>query len=249
VSPTKNSDQPGQYDSLKAALSAAQAEIPAVKKDKTAHVQPKDGRAYKYSYADLYDMFAVGMPWLAKFGLGFTAKPTINQDGKFVLAYQLFHGATQQEEAGEYALPTSGTPQSVGAAITYAKRQVFSALTGIVADEDNDAHDGAENQTGYQRQGSQQRNGNGEQRPPQQRQQPAPEPAAEQQETVETPNGARQMLRRVCEKNGWDMAGVAGVFEAQYGEPLKTFDHAGKIQEFMRVLIADPDHVLAGTKS
>lgn len=128
--------------SLASALAAFQAELPTIAKANTATVRPKDGgRPYSYSYADLADISRIALPLLGKHGMAWTTKPTLNGEGKFVLAYKLAHGASGEHEAGEYPLPTSGTPQQVGSAITYARRYTLCCVTGIAPDQEDD--DGA----------------------------------------------------------------------------------------------------------
>ncbi|HZQ33755.1 MAG TPA: ERF family protein [Mycobacterium sp.] len=117
------------------ALAAFQAEIPHVGKDLTA----KAG-SYDYQYADLTAITAAGFPLLAGHGLSFTCKPTVREDGAFVLRYALKHTAGH-EEGGDYPLPTNGNPQQIGSAITYGRRYCLCAVTGIAPGGEDD--DGA----------------------------------------------------------------------------------------------------------
>jgi len=125
------------YASLAEATAALQGMLPKIGKAETARVTSDKG-SYSYSYATLDQISAAILPLLSTLGLSFIAKPTLNADGKFVLAYKLKH-TSDQEEVGEYPLPTSGTPQQVGSAITYARRYCLTAVTGVSpADEDDD---------------------------------------------------------------------------------------------------------------
>lgn len=117
---------------LAAALSRFQGEMTSVAKTKTANAG-----TYSYQYADLGDIVAAAYPIMSEHGLSFSAKPTLNESGHFVLAYKLMH-SSGEDEHGEYPLPTSGTPQQVGSAITYARRYAFTATLGIVSEEDDD---------------------------------------------------------------------------------------------------------------
>lgn len=119
-------------DTLASALAAFQAELPTLGKTNTANTG-----TYSYRYADLADVSKVVLPLLAKHGLSFSAKPTIDESGRFVLAYVLRH-AGGGEDAGVYPLPGNATPQQVGSAITYARRYVLQSMTGIAPDEDDD---------------------------------------------------------------------------------------------------------------
>jgi ERF superfamily len=126
---------------LAEALAAFQANLPAVVKAATAKVkgQTKDGRPfeYEYGYADLADVSAVVLPLLGSLGLSFSAKPTLNADGKFVLAYRLLHVSGDSDE-GEYPLPSGGTAQELGSAITYARRYALCSVVGVAPDKDDD---------------------------------------------------------------------------------------------------------------
>ena len=117
---------------LAKALAAFQAELPAIAKANTA-----DMGTFKTKYADLADISRVVLPLLAKHGLSFSAKPTIDDQGRFVLAYVLRH-AGGDCDAGIYPLPANVSPQQVGSAITYARRYALSSITGIAPDEDDD---------------------------------------------------------------------------------------------------------------
>lgn len=125
-------DQPN----LASALAAFQAVIPRIGKDNLAVVKSDKGN-YKYAYADLSDISAKVLPLLAKNGLSFSAKPTLNAEGKFVLEYTLRH-TSGEKDVGQYPLSITGTPQQVGSLITYARRYALCAVTGVTPDEDDD---------------------------------------------------------------------------------------------------------------
>ena len=116
---------------LAKALAAAQKELPAVAKSKTANT----GK-YSYSYADLADVSEAVYPILSKHGLSFTCCPDEGTSGP-VLVGRLMH------TSGEYVtgvLPLLGArdPQSMGSALTYARRYLLGAMTGVVTDDDDD---------------------------------------------------------------------------------------------------------------
>ena len=117
---------------LAAALAKFQGEMTSVPKTKTANAG-----SYSYKYADLGDVVAKAYPIMSRHGLSFSARPTLNGDGHLVLAYKLMHASGEFEE-GEYPLPSNGNPQQMGSAITYARRYTFCAITGAVAEEDDD---------------------------------------------------------------------------------------------------------------
>lgn len=120
---------------LAQAVALLQTRLPEVKKDLTAKVKT-DKANYSYTYADLAQITRQLMPILGDLGLSFLAKPT-TVDSRFVLAYKLLHVSGESED-GEYPLPVSGTPQSIGAAITYARRYCLCAVTGIAPEDDDD---------------------------------------------------------------------------------------------------------------
>jgi len=127
----------GQTASLAEALALLQADLPEVRKDKTAQVKSeKTGQSYSYSYADLAVVSKALLPKLAALGLSFTCKPTMI-DGRFVLAYRLLH-VSGDDDSGEYPLPSSGTPQAIGSAITYARRYALCSVTGLAPESDDD---------------------------------------------------------------------------------------------------------------
>jgi hypothetical protein len=129
---------------LATALAKVQTELPAIAKGETATIEPKDGRSYQYRYADLTDVSAVVLPLIGKHGLAFTAWPTLDKDGKFVLAYTLLHESGEQRD-GFYPLPASGSPQQIGGVITYARRYCLCAVTGAApGGDDTDAAGTAE---------------------------------------------------------------------------------------------------------
>lgn len=137
--------------SLAQALAVLQTRLPRIEKAQTADVPTKSGGSYSYSYADLAQITRELMPILGELGLSFIAKPTMSGD-RFVLAYRLLHTSGESED-GEYPLPTNGTPQAVGSAITYARRYCLCAVTGIAPEDD----DGAAAQVAAQRPDSGQR--------------------------------------------------------------------------------------------
>ncbi|MGZ0150685.1 ERF family protein [Kribbella sp. WER1] len=117
---------------LNAALAAVQAELPSVHKAETA-----DTGSYTYSYADLASVSAAVLPLLGAHGLAFTAWPSVNDQGKFVLRYELLHKSGEQK-AGEYPIG-GGNAQQIGSSITYARRYALCAVTGVAPDDDDDA--------------------------------------------------------------------------------------------------------------
>jgi hypothetical protein len=124
---------------LAEALAQLQGRLPRVAKTSPGQVGNQ-----KYLYADLADVSGALLPLLASLGLSFTCCPTVMEDGAlFVLDYQLRH-ISGEKVSGLYLLPTSGTPQQVGSAITYARRYTLCAVTGLAPGGDDDDGNAAE---------------------------------------------------------------------------------------------------------
>jgi len=128
-----------QADSFAAALARFQAELPSVLKGRTGKVM-KDGKLqYEYDYADLADVSSVVLPALGKQGLSFTAAPVMTDRG-YTLIGRLQHVSGQYVE-GTWPLPANVAPQSLGIWLTYGRRYLLCALSGVAADADTDAAD------------------------------------------------------------------------------------------------------------
>ena len=119
--------------SLAKALAAFQAEIPRVGKNASATVQ--GGRQHRYG--DLAAVTKETLFFLGRHGLSFIAKPTMHPEHGFVLSYALLHESGEAER-GLYPLPQQGSPQTIGSAITYARRYCLCAVTGVAPDDDDD---------------------------------------------------------------------------------------------------------------
>lgn len=120
--------------SLDEALCILQADPPVLVKDKKGQVGNQ-----KTKYADLVQVNAVVLSRLNELGVVYKTKPTLRtEDPKFVLAYSLKHVASGDEETGEYPLKLSENPMQMGSAITYARRYVLLALTGVAAEDEDD---------------------------------------------------------------------------------------------------------------
>lgn len=128
-----------KHASLTEALAAFQAEIPSVAKSNEAKIVTKDKGTYGYTYADLSDVTDAALPILGKHGLAWVTIPTMDPERGFVLLYSLRHGTESID--GVYPLPAPTTQaQTVGAAISYARRYTLCAVTGIApGGDDTDA--------------------------------------------------------------------------------------------------------------
>lgn len=122
---------------LAQALVDFQAHLPKVAKNHTAVIRGKNGEAgYSYTYADLADLSDAATPVLAEHGLAFTCAPRLTPAGSYELVGILTH---LSGETMEGALPLQGrTPQELGSSMTYMRRYLLGAMTGIVTDDDDD---------------------------------------------------------------------------------------------------------------
>lgn len=124
---------PGFY----AALARAQAAFGPVVRSRTVEIQPREGRAYKFSYAELDSVLDAVLP-------------ALNAHGFSLL--QPWHGMSQQmirimlvHEFGvltaKVQLPPSERDgmQAKGSAITYVRRYLCSLL-GVAAEDDDDGN-------------------------------------------------------------------------------------------------------------
>lgn len=125
---TTMSDQPA---SLAAALVQLQAALPRIVKDDRAQAGNR-----VTSYANLNTITDAVFPILAGHGFAWICRPTLAIE-KFVLHYQLLHAPSGEAIEGEYPLPASN-PQTMGGAITYARRYALCAVLGIAPAEDDD---------------------------------------------------------------------------------------------------------------
>src|SRR5512139_1681475 len=98
----------------------------------------KQNPHFKNRYADLAAVIDAVRGPLTDNGLSFTQTTELHVDGTFILVTALRH-VSGQWIAGTYPLPRDAKSQEIGAALTYAKRQTLSSITGIAADEDDDA--------------------------------------------------------------------------------------------------------------
>jgi hypothetical protein len=117
------------------AIVSLQKELKAVDKSAT-------NPFYKNSYAPLPEVRELLQPLLEKNKLALIAVPTIleNENG---LRFYLIH-ESGEHITGEWKLnPVKNDPQSVGSAVTYLRRYGDMAMTGLVADEDDDGNAGS----------------------------------------------------------------------------------------------------------
>lgn len=134
---TKTEEKPDvvSHESIVDALAAAQAEFPAIAKDQEAKIKTRSGGEYSYRYATLDAVLSACRPVLARHGLAISWVFKAGENRGTVITKLLW-----KEEKLESELPAYGGEdmQSLGSAITYAKRYGLCGLIGVTAEEDDD---------------------------------------------------------------------------------------------------------------
>ena len=119
---------------ISAALSKAQGEMEVAPKDS---VNPH----FKSSYANLAACVRAARPALAKHGLCVIQSIEFNESSKIVgVLTRLSHQSGQYFEADTWCQPRSLAPQDIGSCATYLKRYGFSAMVGLITEEDDDGN-------------------------------------------------------------------------------------------------------------
>lgn len=115
---------------LTQALTAFQADLPRVELDA---VNPH----FKSKYASLGSVTKAVLPKLTEHGFAFSVGSFVD-NGLLVVDAHLMH---ESGESRSLQFPITETnPQKIGSALSYARRYALSALTGVVADEDDDGN-------------------------------------------------------------------------------------------------------------
>ena len=119
--------------SLAEALITLQASLPRITKASTGQAGNRETK-----YANLSTITDIVFPMLAALGLIWTCLPTLQENSdRFVLRYELIHAPSGEIKWGDYPLPNA-TPQTIGGAITYARRYALCAVLGLAPAEDDD---------------------------------------------------------------------------------------------------------------
>lgn len=137
---TSSEDTFPVHKSLAEALAAFHLERPEVIKD-------SENTHYQNRYASLNAFEAKVLPLLAKHGLTWTCLPSIslteNTDAEgelpsvgLMLRWRLIHAPSAEDWSGIWPL-VQGNPQAIGSSLTYAKRYLLSAVTGVSAEDDD----------------------------------------------------------------------------------------------------------------
>jgi len=114
---------------LAEALLELQASPPVLTKNKAGH---------QSKYADLVQVNEQVLSRLNELGVTWSCLPTLTDEGKFVLEYELEHVASATKKSGRWPLKLSDNPQQMGSATTYGRRYALLAVTGIAAEDEDD---------------------------------------------------------------------------------------------------------------
>lgn len=122
------------------ALAAARLEFADIVKSKTVQVKG-DKANYSYNYADIASIIEATAPALAKHGLIFIQTPEVATEGGRTVV--IVHGVLAHKSGATYTvmpllMPVgASTPQSIGSAITFARRYQLSAALNLAAADDD----------------------------------------------------------------------------------------------------------------
>jgi len=118
---------------LAKALATFQGKMTAVKKDAT-------NPFYKSKYATLDTIWETIRKPLSENGLSVAQTMNLTPSSESVLETTLYHTSGEWISGTQLVSPVKDDPQSLGSAISYARRYSLSAILGIVADEDDDGN-------------------------------------------------------------------------------------------------------------
>lgn len=131
-------------DSFSEDLVAALAELHNPLADQRADVPTKAGGRFSYRYAALPDILDQVRPVLARHHLALLQSVVQEAPGTIGVITRLQHSSGRYQDFGPLVLPAAGDAQSVGGAITYARRYALCTVLGIAADEDSDGKSSGE---------------------------------------------------------------------------------------------------------
>jgi len=125
------SDETSQDIGLLAqALSKAQGQICAAKKDQT-------NPFYKSKYADLSGIVDAIREPLSKNELAYIQTTKSSDQDTVTVITRLIHSSGQWIKGELSMTPTKKDPQGIGSAITYARRYSLAAMVGVVQEDDD----------------------------------------------------------------------------------------------------------------
>ena len=97
---------------------------------------------FKSKYVPLENVVEAITESASKNGLSFTQFPSSDEDGNVTVGTLVMHSSGEWIEYDPIKMkPVKNDPQSIGSAITYAKRYALSAIFGITSDPDDDGNE------------------------------------------------------------------------------------------------------------
>lgn len=147
-----DTDHSNQFEKIALALAKAQSVMQAAVLNKTAKVRgtTKNGGSYEYefSYADLNNVWDAIRKPLTDNGISVVQIPYVEyidsgnnyKRGIVNLLTMLVHESGQFFRANLSLMAKDDAPQSIGSAITYARRYGLSCLAGISCEADDDGN-------------------------------------------------------------------------------------------------------------
>lgn len=129
-------DKSEEIDKLAIALAKFQGSLEQPSLNSEVKVRTKTGGEYKFKYADLSECKRAAKQPLADNEL--SVCQLIEED--YSIRTILLHSSGQWISSKVRMPSNTADAQSIGSAITYAKRYAFCAILGIVADDDEDAN-------------------------------------------------------------------------------------------------------------
>lgn len=129
-------DKSEEIDKLATALAKFQGSLEQPSLNSEVKVKTKTGGEYKFKYADLSECKRAAKQPLADNEL--SVCQLIEDD--YSIRTILLHSSGQWISSKVRMPSNTADAQSIGSAITYAKRYAFCAILGIVADDDEDAN-------------------------------------------------------------------------------------------------------------
>lgn len=129
-------DKSEEIDKLAIALAKFQGSLEQPSLNSEVKVRTKTGGEYKFKYADLSECKRAAKQPLADNEL--SVCQLIEDD--YSIRTILLHSSGQWISSKVRMPSNMADAQSIGSAITYAKRYAFCAILGIVADDDEDAN-------------------------------------------------------------------------------------------------------------
>lgn len=121
---------------LAAALAKAQGVMKHAAKTAENPAFKRDGKATPY--ADMAAVVDAAKEALAENGLSISQLTDVAENGDMFLVTQMTHSSGQWLRGWYPIKPVKNDPQGLGAAITYARRYSFCAITGVVAEGEDD---------------------------------------------------------------------------------------------------------------